>query len=159
MTIPDQTHQKFLENLRASDRAVQRVAEWLESFGYEVMVNRLAEAPAHAQWQEYADRGDIVIRQRIEVKQISRAFTGPQDWPFGKKFIVCAKHSYDRARPKPYAYFIVSADGCHFACVDTTSTSRRWYVETRRDVRYGDYSQEFYLCPMELVKWGRLEKR
>ena len=154
------THDKFLENLRQSDGAVQSVAAWLERFGYTVTVNPLREAPAHERWQEFADRGDIVIEQRIEVKQISRAFTGPEDWPFGEKFIVCARHSFDRAKPKPYVYFIVSADGIHFACVNV-DTSKKWYVEKRQDVRYGDYVQEFYLCPIDLVKWGRFktEKR
>jgi hypothetical protein len=158
MVANNKTHEKFIENLTGSMDAVWNVAMWwLQSIGYPVTVNPQSLAPTREQWKEYADQGDLVIQHRIEVKQISRAFTSAADWPFGRKFIVCARHSFDRAKPKPYAYIIVSADGLYYASV-SVSTAERWYVETRADVRYGeDYKQEFYLCPLELVKWGRLK--
>lgn len=157
MATVNLTHEKFIEHLESSQATVWNVAMWLQSIGYAVTVNPMQKAPNHENWKDYADKGDIVIQQRVEVKQISRVFSGLADWPFGKKFIVCAKHSFDRAKPKPFAYIIVSADGMSYALV-SASTAERWTVEKRGDTRYGEgYSQEFYLCPLELVKWGRLK--
>jgi len=94
----------------------------------------------------------LFVHQRVEVKQLSANFTGAKDWPFGCKFIVCAKHAFDRARPKPYALVILSASGEHAAVV-FASDARSWTVETRCDRRYESVTQEFYFSPMELVRF------
>jgi hypothetical protein len=149
-------HKRFLENLDASVAAVWSIAKWLQSHGYAVTVNPIRKAPAHEQWKEYVDHGNIEIRRRVEVKHLSVNFTGRQDWLFGSKFLVCAKHSFDHITPKPYAYVIVSADFSACAIVHS-STSDKWTIESRQDVRHGDdYQQEFYLCPIDLVKWSKI---
>lgn len=151
-----ENHKRFLEHLSGSLDAVWVVAKWLQSSGYAVTVNPIKKAPSADQWKEYVDGGDLEIRQRVEIKHISRNFTGRQDWAFGDDFIVCARHSYDNAKPKPYAYIVVSGD--YKACaIVPASTAQQWRVDKRGDSRYsGNYSQEFYFCPIELVQWRSL---
>lgn len=148
-------HDKFLKHLDASLESVNYVARWLEEMGYRVTVNPVRRAPTTSEWQEYADHGDIEVRLPVEVKRISRNFTGRHDWPFGDEFIVCAKHSFDKYQVKPIAYIIMSADHKCFAVVETR-TAKQWTVTHKSDKRYDHgYAQDFYLCPLELVKWIR----
>lgn len=144
-------HQKFLGHLRDSVEGVFFAAKWLHSFGYDVTVKPSTEAETHADWKRHADGGDIFIQQRIEVKQLGCTFTESQ-WPFGEDFIVCAKHSFDRATPKPYAYLYISADqGC--VAVLKSETSGSWEVKKRKDSRYEGIEQEFYFAPLEHVRF------
>jgi hypothetical protein len=101
---------------------------------------------------KHVDNGDLYINMRVEVKTLGITFTNRADWKFGDKFIVCAKHSFDNAKPKPYAYIIQSADLKHIAVVNS-STCKQWYTEARKDSRYEDVTQDFYLCPIDLVKF------
>lgn len=124
--------------------------------GNTVTVNKMLISPTHDQWKTYADHGDIEIikggkRGRVEVKGLRVNFTGKTDWPF-RDFIVCAKHSFDKAHPKPVYYIVASNDRTAVAIVDTT-TSHRWSVVKRQDSRYQDITQDFYVCPLELIEW------
>jgi hypothetical protein len=101
---------------------------------------------------KHVDNGDLYINMRVEVKTLGITFTNRADWKFGDKFIVCAKHSFDNAKPKPYAYIIQSADLKHIAVVHS-ATCKQWYSEARKDSRYEDVTQDFYLCPIDLVKF------
>jgi hypothetical protein len=147
-----ENHSKFIGHLRESKAAVWLVAQWLNSKGYSVKVNPIREAPEHAKWEGYADDGDIEISQRVEVKRLSSEFTSAHDWPHGRHFIVCAKHSFDRAAPKPFAYVYLSKSGTSAAVV-IGSTKGSWYAEKRRDQRYSDVYQTFYFCPLEHIKF------
>ena len=140
-------HTKFLEHLKESKTAVWVVARWLSERGYSVKINPTPVADKHENWESYADNGDIEINQRVEIKEVSQTFTSTADWPFGTEFIVCARHSFDRATPKPFAYIILSK--CNkYAAIVMVSTHKYWYVERRKDSRYEDVSQEFYFCPL-----------
>jgi hypothetical protein len=143
-------HQKFLSHLESSSQAVWSVAEMLNHRGYNVTIPTATRAEAHGDWKMHADSGDLFINQRVEVKQLTVEFTSADDWPFGRKFIVCAKHAFDRATPKPYSFVILSSSGRHAAVVFATD-SRTWTVETRTDRRYDNVSQEFYFSPMDRV--------
>lgn len=114
-------------------------------------------AESHLDWKAHADSGDLFISQRVEVKQLSVCFTCAADWPFGEKFIVCARHAFDRAKPKPYAYVILSADREAIAFVKA-DTSGQWRVERRKDSRYDNVEQEFYLVPVSLVGFFKISK-
>lgn len=153
----EDNHKKFLRHLDDSQAAVWHVARWLHSLGYNVAVNATAKAPNHESWEKYADSGDLEINQRMEVKKLSVDFTCKSDWPFGSKFLVCAKHAFDRATPKPHAYIILSKSGTHAAIVKK-DTCKQWYVEKRKDSRYQDVEQEFYLAPLECVKFHRISE-
>ncbi|MFW5970495.1 MAG: hypothetical protein ACOCQT_00200 [Desulfovermiculus sp.] len=134
------------------------MARWLHGLGYNVAVNATGRAPRHEDWQDYADSGDLEINQRMEVKRLSVDFTGRQDWPFGSKFLVCARHSFDRAMPKPHAYIILNRTGTHAAIVKK-ETYPQWYVEKRTDSRYQGVEQEFYLAPLECVQFHQLKQQ
>lgn len=152
----EENHRKFLEHLRASDSTVDMIAGWLRRKGFETVRKPATEAPTRDQWESHADKGDLYVLKRIEVKRLSVDFTCLEDWPYGPKFIVCARHSFDLANPKPASYVIVNSHGTHAAVVDSRD-SGNWYSEWRRDSRYKDVAQEFYLSPLKLVKFIKLE--
>ena len=120
--------------------------------GYPVSIPPTFVAPSHEEREEYADDGDLYVGQRVEVKRLGVEFTGRADWPFGSKFIVCAKHSFDRAKPKPYRYYYLNKSETHAAIV-MGSSHKSWYCETKKDSRYEDMVQDCYMCPMHLVKF------
>lgn len=151
----ERDHQRFLKHLDESFNGVMSAARWLNRLGYTTVMPPSTSSEKYADRMKHVDGGDLFIQQRIEVKTLGVSFTSASDWPFGAKFIVCAKHSYDNATPKPFAYLIQSADMKCIASVPA-STASEWYVETRTDTRYEDYTQEFYLCPLKLVKFFRI---
>lgn len=153
--MQEKNHNKFLSHLENSKPAVFLAAKWLADHGYIVQVNPTFKANSHAEWKDFVDSGDIYLLRRVEIKQISADFTSKNDWPFGDKFIVCAKHSFDNSKPKPYGYFIISASRTHAAIV-VTDTFKDWYIEKRTDSRYQNVTQEFYLAPLNCVLFLKL---
>lgn len=150
-----ENHQKFLTHLRESVDGVFFAAKWLHSFGYDVTVKPSTEAKTHSEWKQHADGGDIFISQRIEVKQLGCEFS-ESHWPFGSDFIVCAKHSYDRSNPKPFAYIYVSANQKCVAVLKS-DTSEHWEVRSRKDRRYQNIEQQFYFAPIDMVRFYSME--
>lgn len=144
-------HEKFLSHLRDSFEGVFVAVRWLNKLGYDVTVKSSTEAKSHSDWKDHADGGDIFISQRIEVKKLGVSFT-KERWPFGENFIVCAKHAYDLAKPKPYAYLYLSADR-KFAAILKGATRPRWSVQSRTDSRYENVEQEFYFAPLDCVRF------
>lgn len=151
----DANHEKFLSHLDASSGGVSLAKAWLESRGHEVSIRPSGRAEARADWKNHADNGDLTISLRVEVKQLGCDFTCEADWPFRDKFIVCAKHAFDRAKPKPYGFIIINRAGTHAAFV-LCSDARHWTVERRKDSRYDGVEQDFYLSPLPNVKFGQL---
>jgi hypothetical protein len=145
-------HLTFLKHLDASHDAVWCAARWLQNKGHHVVVTPTTKSKTHGEWKQHADSGDLYLQQRIEVKKRGIDFTGAGDWPHGDKFIVCSRHSYDLARPKPYAWIILNKAKTHAAIVKAESRTR-WVVEKRTDSRYQNYTQEFYFCPLDCVTW------
>jgi len=154
-----ENHRRFLSHLRESSAAVACVAQWLSRSGRDVLIKGIQYAGEHGEWKGFADGGDLFILKRIEVKHIGKDFSGPDDWPFGSYFIVCAKHSFDRAREKPGAFIIVSHNMKNCAIVSGAS-SKHWYEEERTDSRYTgeEATQLFYFCPLEHVKFKTLSE-
>ena len=144
--------QRFVKHLSESHEGVISAANWLNSLGYSVTIPPSTVSDSYENRMKHVDNGDLYINMRIEVKTLGITFTSREDWKFGDKFIVCAKHSFDNAKPKPYAYIIQSADLKHIAVVHT-HTFKQWYSEARKDSRYEDVTQDFYLCPIDLVKF------
>ena len=150
-------HLTFLKHLDQSHSAVWRVAQWLQERGNRVVVTPITKSATHQEWKDHADDGDLYIQLRVEVKKRGLEFTGREDWPHGDKFIVCAKHAWDRAKPKPYAFVILNKSMTHAAIV-TADTRSQWTVEERTDSRYIQYRQEFYFIPIDLVRFVPLSK-
>ena len=153
--VKERDYQRFLNHLDESHMGVFCAARWLSSRGYAVSIQPTTTAEHYSDRMDHVDSGDLYISMRVEVKTLSVNFTCKEDWPFGEKFIVCAKHSFDNARPKPYGYIIQSADLKHAAVV-SASSFKQWYSESRRDSRYEDMTQNFYLCPLDVVKFVRM---
>ena len=144
--------QRFVKHLNDSHEGVISAANWLNSLGYSVTIPPSTVSDSYENRMKHVDNGDLYINMRVEVKTLGITFTSRADWKFGDKFIVCAKHSFDNAKPKPYAYIIQSADLKHIAVVHS-ATFKQWYSEPRKDSRYEDVTQDFYLCPIDLVRF------
>lgn len=150
-----ENHKRFLQHLEASEGGVWKAARWLHKQGLPVKVNVSGKAPSAEQWSKYTDQGDLEVSMRVEVKNLSADFTSRDDWPFGGDFIVCAKHAYDNARPKPYAFIYLNRARTTLAIVKGESRPR-WVIKTRRDRRYENVEQEFYFALMDDVRFVTL---
>jgi hypothetical protein len=131
-------------------------ARHLYDKGYTVTINAMTKAKTYDEWGKHADKGDLEvvvngIPHRIEVKGISADFVDASDWKF-PDFIVCAAHSWDKADPKPTAYFIFNRKRTHVAIVYGRDSST-WTKAGKYDRRYEKYAQEFYFSPLEKVEW------
>jgi len=148
------SHRIFLDALDASQEAVFKVARFFYDKGIPCAVNPIQRAPDPDQWKDFKDSGDLTIHQRVEVKGTSKDWTGPGDFPY-PNMIVCAKHSYDQAFPKPYAYLQLNKAQT-VAAVIYSKTEEYWTEKTIKDPRYEDYEQVSYLCPVEHIEWRNL---
>jgi hypothetical protein len=118
---------------------------------------RATSAPTREEWASHADDGDLYVNGwRIEVKKLSATFTCAEDWPFGAKFIVCAKHAWENANPKPTGFIYLSANASHIAIV-YGAHCHNWRVEKRKDSRYIGETQDFLFSPIEDVDWRVLD--
>jgi len=160
MVNQTENHKKFLKHLRESDDAVHKIKNWLEQGGCIVTKPENTEAKTQNEWKNHVDSGDLFVNfmgkdHVIEVKRLSIFFTSKDDWVFGTKFIVCEKNSFDRRIIKPFMYIILNKNMTHIAVV-MEATKNNWYIEKRTDKRYDNVTQEFYLVPLEYVKWYKL---
>jgi len=150
---------KFLSHLDNSTAGVFTAALYFYEKGLDVRIGGLRKCDSYKNYMNFVDDGDMFIyrngeKYRIEVKNLSAEFTCKEDWPF-KDFIVCAKKSYDHATPKPYAYLILNKNRTHMAVVKG-DTNPSWKTIQRVDSRYENYTQEFYLCDLDLINWIEL---
>lgn len=151
----EENHKRFLKHLNESQRGVWLAAQWLNSKGYNVKINTSAKADKHENWKSYVDNGDLEISMRIEVKNLGCHFTNREDWPFGSDFIVCAKHAWDNATPKPFVFIYLNGKQTHIACLKPQHTNN-WSVGTRKDSRYEAVEQEFYFADLKDVFFTKI---
>ncbi len=152
MSDLDRDDPTFLEDLRRSNTSVEIAAKWLAGRGHPVIVRPVIERPDPSVRGEYGDDGDLEIIQRVEVKQrIGLTFTSKDDFPY-PTIIVDVCHSYDRARPKPYAYIILNREMSGALIVDVKTTRRDWVKVDKFD-RHTNRQRSFYECPLELVSY------
>jgi hypothetical protein len=144
-------HDNFFELLDASQSTVWMAAQWLVSRGFNVKVNASGKTPDHENWKKYADNGDLEVSQRVEVKRSGYDFTCAQDYPF-ENMIVCAKHSYDNAIPKPYVYLIFNKAGTHVARIYSRQR-HEWFEQEKEDGRFKGYKQVFYFINRNKVNF------
>jgi hypothetical protein len=168
-------HEKAVEAMRASDRCVFIVAEWLHGLGYSISVPAVTFAKRHEDWKHHADKGDLFIRHlkrprgyawhKVEVKGLTYDFTGAQDWPFREsmgfhsdQYIVCTKHQWDRADPKPVAYISLSRDR-EYAAILTTADTSSWRVEDVTHTRQDGRTQAKYITHPDQSSYVRVGAR
>lgn len=147
-------HQRFnfiTKRLQHSHVAVRRTAVWLTERGHKIEIAVQSLAPRPEQWRRYVDGGDLFMDggRRVEVKHLSRQFTGKHDWPFTPHFIVNAKATHDSCERKPYCYVVWSRD-LDCAAVVFAISEPFWTVERRHDNKL-ERDAEFYFCPMQYV--------
>jgi hypothetical protein len=156
-------NRRFVKHLNASQQAVWEIAQWLSSLGKVVTIPPTYITPSYEERMNFVDEGDIYMsdirggeQKRVEVKHLGTQFTGADDWKFGDNFMVCARHSFDNADPKPYLYIYLSKDKTHIATLKG-DTHKEWFVKTFTDKRYENMTQEFYICKTSLLKFMRNE--
>lgn len=148
-------HNLFKKHLKESQDSVHAAADWLREKGFQVQVPKCKVAPNRDEWRAYVDFGDLLVSFRAEVKALSAEFSCRDDWPFGNAAIVCAKHAWDQANLKPFVFFQFNRQRTHAAII-WRKTISFWFVEKRKDRRYTDVIQEFYLCPLKYVEFRQI---
>jgi hypothetical protein len=152
----DRLDPTFERDLEESKLAVSVAAKWLSSKGYPVVVRPTFVRPDASKMSDFSDDGDIEIIQRVEVKRRqSLTFSSKEDFPY-QTLIVDVAHAYDNARPKPYMYMIFNKEMTDCLLVECR-TFHKWIKTTKYD-RHRNRDRTFYECPIELVKWVKVER-
>lgn len=155
MSEKERDHSRFVDHLNQSRHGVWLVADWLNRKGMDVTITANSVSKGYEDRMDHVDSGDLYINQRVEVKSLSAEFTGKDNWPFGKELIVCAKHSYDNATPKPYMYMLLSKDKTH-AIIIMGRNHKKWTVKKYKDKRYENMEQDFYISSVDDVDFIKL---
>ena len=138
---------EFVAALDKSKSAVQHVGQWMSDQGWSVVSNFSALRPDFESRHDYADSGDLEVRQRVEVKWINRFFTCAEDFPF-PAIIVDEKFKIDRIPIKHlYGYAVVNREWSH-VCLISAKTRANWKTATRYDSK-DRQERTFYECPVE----------
>ena len=131
----------FDRRLARSHLALWVAASWAWDNGQNV---RIPSTPPGV-----PDDGDLFVQaspgsrwQRLEVKHIRRDWTCRQDFPF-PKVLICARHSWDRANPKPAEYVLFNHRMTHVIRVKR-NTRPLWWVDEVADRKRDDGHQECY---------------
>lgn len=148
------TDAHFLSALSESSKYVSVVASWLQSKNCDVVIKPVSIRPSFESRNEFADSGDIEIRQRIEVKRRSVEFTCEDDYPYST-VIVDEKFKIDRIpRGRLWGYVIVNKQLSHVCCV-MPDTKKEWMVERMFDKSDGQ-ERLFYVCPKHLCIFSQM---
>lgn len=159
----DANHARFQQRLRDSEAARWVAGPWWSCRGWVVELSPMSFSPNPDDWQQHIDNGDMYVwrpatpdqRHRVEVKHLTRNFTCADDWGY-PDVILCAKHSYDRADPKPWGYMLFSGNLKHMALIRGSSHAQ-WRADTTSDRDYQDRVQRTYFAPFGCVKFQRYE--
>jgi len=148
----------FVEDLKRSDKHVDKVVAWLKAKGIHAVKRPLRIREKIEEMSKFSDKGDIeaVVNgslQRIEAKQRFIKFTSKEDFPYDT-IIVDVAHAWEKANPKPMAYILTNRS-CTVCLVVSTKTSDRWIKKKRWDSKKRRM-RVFYECPIELTKFHRM---
>lgn len=149
----NEMHRRFQKLLVTSEAAVWEVMLWLNQKGYTIRKEPISVAPKVEDKDQHKDDADFDViidgkRKPIEVKHLSRNFTGPRNWPFGHKFIVDSVNTFDAKSRRPFMYIVVSSDMNNMCMVDVEKTMPHWYKEKKPCGNYDDVgglTSEFYV--------------
>jgi len=143
----------FKDDLIESHEYVWMIARWLNARGHNAVVRALRIREKIEEMDEFADQGDLEIMQRIEVKRRLFEFSSIKTYPHPTAIVdVC--HTWDKARPKPYAYFILNKGATCFLLIKG-ATSKHWKRETFYD-KTKKRERTCYFCPLEHVSFHKL---
>lgn len=153
----ERDHERFLKNLDESEGCVWLAAKYLKDKGFSVTVKANTKSKSYGDRLRHTDHGDLAIQKeekKIEVKHIYLPFTSADDFPH-PRIMVCAKHRWDFANPKPDYFMLFNEDMTHFAKI-FGHTHETWDEFPFNDRRYEDMKQVAYRCPLDLVEWIKL---
>lgn len=140
MTVEEE-HAEFQASVRDSAKAVAFIAKWLKTLSPVRKATILANtiAPTRDKWAEHSDHGDIdleitdTLTFHCEVKELKRhRFTAKQGHPFPNRVFIDSVDKYERKKPEPDFYFLLS--GCWRAVVRVDcGTKRHWWEDMVED--------------------------
>lgn len=149
------TNREFLSALDRSRTAVWVAAQWLLRQGYDAQIRPALERPTFEDRNEFADNGDIEIKQRVEVKHRFLSFTNEDSYPYDT-VIVDEKYKIDRINSAElYQYIILNEEMTH-CCVVYGITRSQW-VERKKYDKKDRQTRTFYECPVSLCSFYSLE--
>jgi hypothetical protein len=120
-----------------------------------VTIRSLQVRPSVDEMAKYADVGDLEIVQRVEVKRrLDIDFDDRESFPF-PTVIVDVAHTWDKARPKPFAYLIFNAS-MTCCCIVMGTTSLHWQRVEKSD-RAKKRTRTFYECPVQYCHFVRTD--
>jgi hypothetical protein len=123
----------------------------------DVVIKPTMRRPDFQSRNDFADSGDIEIRQRVEVKQRFLQFTSLEDYPYST-VIVDEKYKIDRIpKGQLWGYVVVNQD-CTYACLIKTNTHDKWKIKEMFDRKDGQY-RSFYVCPKELCFFRKINQQ
>lgn len=148
------TEEQFAGALLLSQGCVAAVASWMQRHKCDVMIRPTTIRPDFDSRNEFADCGDIEIRQRVEVKQRSIEFTCVNDYPYDT-VIVDERFKVDRIeKARLWGYLIVSKSGTYVCCIKS-DTKQHWEIKEKFDQK-DSQRREFYVCPKSLCTFHKM---
>ena len=143
--------QQFLADLSRSRQFVNQFAIAAEDAGVSVFLPPERVRPDASVRHEYADRGDLFILGRGEIKtRKNLSFTGRQDFPFPTVMFAEA-YTVERWEHPPLMIAIQSATGTAVAVV--YGWTRKWWKKERKFDKTVGKEIEVYVCPVEKVRF------
>lgn len=138
----------FRESLERSRVISDQVLNWLKSIGHHVTHLPQSTTPDRESRWQHTDQGDLVIRQRIEVKHWPNIdFKSFDDVPYDN---IIVDEAYKIQKPgglSVHSYVIVNASADR-AIIILSTTKKHWFTETKWD-RMENSQREFCFCPKE----------
>lgn len=150
------TDREFKEALAESSAAVHVVASWLHAKKCDVLIRPTLVRPSFEERNDFADEGDIEIRQRIEVKHRKLTFTSVNDYPY-EDVIVDESFKVDRIlKGTLWGYAIINQSMTH-ACLILQHTRPAWTLQTMYD-KADRQQRTFYVCPKDLCTFTIIQE-
>jgi len=142
----------FVADLRASERAVERVARWLRERGYPVILRPTDIRPSAEQRAGYTDEGDLAILQTVEIKHRQFSFSTRESYPFPTAIVDNCAY-FDKKRPRPCMYLLVNKEMTGALIVPVRDTLQHW----RRERFFANgREKDIYVCPVEFTSYAPL---
>ena len=163
--LAEQNRTRFAARLQSSRPSVAAVAAYLfKETDFNILIQQPKMTPNYQSRMKYADQGDIELfkqhedhreTHRVEVKQSSREFLCLDEFPFNM-VTVCEVQSFERAEPKPAAWFIVNST-VNGAIIVRHKTYRDWQKWAYQTTNYkGNREEEVFRVQRGLLDFVRL---
>jgi hypothetical protein len=143
----------FLSRLGDSVRGSYAVANYLRKTypGLDVLINSIQVRPDVKVRDDYADRGDIELRWKAEVKKRNLKWTSAENYPYHTVMIDEVGNAHAALSRGVYAYYILSGDENSLAIIKGT-TSPHWTVGEFKDEWHPE-GYKAYLVEKEHCEW------